>query len=70
MRRLYAVGAVAGLDLADDTDRVRVLDVALVGPAMIFAAIWPAALPALLRGALLVSGAATIAYNWRRMGRA
>ena len=58
-----------GLDLADDVNRVRALDVAVIGPVMMAAGLWLGPLPALIRGALLLFGASTVVYNWRRLGK-
>lgn len=44
---------------------VRLIDVFVLGPATILAALWPGALPTWFRVALLGYGAATIVYNAR-----
>jgi len=33
------------------------------------AGLWLGPLPALIRGALLLFGASTVAYNWQRLGK-
>ncbi len=67
MRSAYVVGALAGW-IAADGDKaqvVRLLDVWLLGPLMMYAAETPSPRPDWATWFLAASGAATVTYNGR-----
>ena len=49
---------------------VRLVDIFALGPFMVWYGLKSTGMSALARGILAVSGAATIAYNWRNYARA
>jgi hypothetical protein len=51
------------------SQNVRLLDVFVLGPFMVWAAMHPKVLPGWARIALAVSGVATIQYNWENYKR-
>jgi len=44
---------------------VRLLDVFVLGPFMLYAALKPARMTGLERAALAIAGVATVLYNWQ-----